>query len=122
MAIDNTVSEEVVETQIEATQLATQASSQDANRRVDNHLWGYLIPCSPTLHRLDFMKGRREYKIGRNASRQIGNDFVLPGMKVSEYAFRSSSLRAGMCCVAQASIRPFSVIVVFNVVYDVCRQ
>ena len=85
MAVDNG---ELVETQVE-TQVATQiSSSQEAkgSRRADNHLWGYLIPCSPTMRRLDFMKDCHEYQIGRNRSEQFGNDFVLPGMKVSEYS------------------------------------
>lgn len=49
---------------------------------VDDHLWGFLQPCSPALCRIDLLKLERECDIGRNPE---GNKIVLPGFKVSEY-------------------------------------
>lgn len=82
MAIDG----EIMETQPDS-QIPTQTSSADSQetpRRTENHLWGYLLPCSPSLTRIDFLKTKKSYQIGRNAGRSVGNDFVLPGMKISE--------------------------------------
>ncbi|KAG6837710.1 hypothetical protein H0H93_003512 [Arthromyces matolae] len=59
---------------------STQQSSQPTSEFVNSHLWGYLLPCNPQLARLDFLKVRPRYKIGRN---QQANDCVLPGPKIS---------------------------------------
>ena len=83
MAIDVN---EFPETQPES-QIATQQfsnGSQESQRR-ENHLWGYLLPCNSNLARIDFDKCKRKYLIGRNVSKVISNDFILPGMKISEY-------------------------------------
>ena len=74
---DDGAYEELEQTQ--ATQ-QTQPASQPA--AIDNHLWGFLHPCSPALERLDFWKSIPVYEIGRNKE---GNNFVLPGFKVSKY-------------------------------------
>ncbi|OCH87633.1 Pkinase-domain-containing protein [Obba rivulosa] len=71
-------------TQQEETQ-ATQ-STQDAsqgsqpNPAIDAHLWGYLIPCNPAVPRIDFIKHKPTYTIGRN---QEHSDCRLMGMKIS---------------------------------------
>ncbi|KAI0338234.1 kinase-like protein [Trametopsis cervina] len=65
------------------TQQATQMSSQDQQVSVDSHLWGFLIPCSPELIRVDFSRMRPTYKVGRNENPAFGNDLILPGMKIS---------------------------------------
>ena len=70
------------------TQQATQIASQ-SERAVDAHLWGFLIPCSPTLIRIDFSRVRPTYKIGRNPNPAFGNDLIFPGMKISELCFSS---------------------------------
>ena len=81
---------EIVETQPD--EIPTQIASQES-RLPEEHLWGYLIPCNPKAIRLDFMKAQLEYRIGRNKS--VGNDFVLPGMKVSEYPRHTCALKEG---------------------------
>ena len=37
----------------------------------NNHLWGALIPTSPSLKRVDFWQGQSTYKIGRHHSCDI---------------------------------------------------
>lgn len=66
------------------TQQATQLASQEQQMSMDAHLWGFLIPCSPNLLRIDFSRVRPTYKIGRNANPVFGNDLIFPGMKISE--------------------------------------
>lgn len=70
----------VVQTQ-QQTQSTQEASQPDYI--VDVHLWGFLIPCSSNLRRIDFQKIKPKYMIGRNAE-QTKNDIILPGMKISE--------------------------------------
>ncbi|KAI0088050.1 kinase-like domain-containing protein [Irpex rosettiformis] len=65
------------------TQQATQLASQETPNSLDAHLWGFLIPCSPTLIRIDFSRVRPTYKIGRNPGPSFGNDLIFPGMKIS---------------------------------------
>jgi serine/threonine/tyrosine protein kinase RAD53 len=62
---------------------ATQELSQLPISSVDQHLWGYLQPCSNDLTRLDFWKIKPSYTIGRGAESSI----ILPGIKVSECIF-----------------------------------
>lgn len=58
----------------------TQQASQPLNTALDEHLWGYLQPCSSALTRIDFWKIRPRYTIGRNIQE---NQVVLPGFKIS---------------------------------------
>ncbi|RPD54428.1 kinase-like protein [Lentinus tigrinus ALCF2SS1-7] len=64
------------------TQSTQQASQGDVV--VDEHLWGYLIPCSANLRRIDFQKVKTTYRIGRNRE-EHKNDIILPGMKISNF-------------------------------------
>ncbi|KAI0630061.1 kinase-like domain-containing protein [Trametes polyzona] len=73
--------EAVVQTQ-QQTQSTQEASQHDYV--VDSHLWGYLIPCSANLRRIDFHKIRPKYQIGRNTE-QNKNDIILPGLKISNF-------------------------------------
>ncbi|KAI0692039.1 kinase-like domain-containing protein [Cytidiella melzeri] len=65
------------------TQQATQLASQEQQVSMDSHLWGFLIPCSPEMMRVDFSRVRPTYKVGRNHNPTFGNDLILPGMKIS---------------------------------------
>ncbi|KAI8972182.1 Pkinase-domain-containing protein [Trametes punicea] len=70
----------------QSTQQQTQ-STQEASQPdyvVDAHLWGFLIPCSANLRRIDFQKLKPKYQIGRNTE-QHKNDIILPGMKISNF-------------------------------------
>ena len=58
----------------------TQPSTQPTEG-MDSHLWGFFQPCNSVLKRLDLFKTIPVYEIGRH---QEGNNFVLPGFKVSE--------------------------------------
>ncbi|TBU44526.1 Pkinase-domain-containing protein [Dichomitus squalens] len=64
------------------TQSTQQASQNDYV--LDTHLWGYLIPCSANLRRIDFQKIKTSYRIGRNRE-EHKNDIILPGMKISNF-------------------------------------
>lgn len=66
----------------QATQATQEASQQDSSV-IDAHLWGYLLPCNPKLHRIDFHKLRNTYCIGRN-SESGQNDIIFPGLKISK--------------------------------------
>ncbi|KAH9949119.1 kinase-like domain-containing protein [Amylocystis lapponica] len=69
-------------TDVDATQStqATQPTSQPQGEPVsETHLWGSLMPCNPTLRRVDFAKMKNVYKVGRNQA----NDIIFPGMKIS---------------------------------------
>lgn len=77
---DRMVTDDGVQTQ-QQTQSTQQASQDEVV--VDEHLWGYLIPCSASLRRIDFLKMKRIYRIGRNREEQK-NDIILPGMKISK--------------------------------------
>lgn len=70
----------------EPTQQQTQEASQ-SQQAVDDHLWGVMMPCNPNLRRVDLLKVRPTYRIGRNSetTRPDSNDIILPGMKISEY-------------------------------------
>ena len=74
-------------TQSDQTQQLTQIASQqaDVQTAMDSHLWGFLIPCSPEIRRVDFSRLRPTYQVGRNANPAFENDLILPGMKISEY-------------------------------------
>ncbi|KAI0355786.1 Pkinase-domain-containing protein [Trametes cingulata] len=70
----------------QSTQQPTQ-STQEASQpdyAVDAHLWGFLIPCSANLRRIDFQKVKPKYQIGRNTEAHK-NDIILPGMKISNF-------------------------------------
>ncbi|KAI0369628.1 Pkinase-domain-containing protein [Pilatotrama ljubarskyi] len=73
--------EGVMQTQ-QPTQSTQEASQPDYV--VDAHLWGFLIPCSANLRRIDFQKLKPKYQIGRNTE-QHKNDIILPGMKISNF-------------------------------------
>ncbi|KAI0930029.1 hypothetical protein AcV5_006838 [Taiwanofungus camphoratus] len=64
---------------------STQQASQPDYHAVDAHLWGYLQPCSSRLVRVDFLKIKSMYTVGRNGDPQNGNDIVFPGMKISNF-------------------------------------
>ncbi|KAG2046644.1 Pkinase-domain-containing protein [Suillus hirtellus] len=67
---------------IEETQQATQSTqhaSQPDSANTNNHLWGYLQPCSNLLRRLDLWKVQPAASVGR----ALENDIILPGGKVS---------------------------------------
>jgi serine/threonine/tyrosine protein kinase RAD53 len=64
----------------EATQQATQAYSQPESGQVNGHLWGFLLPCSPKLHQIDFWKIQPSVEIGRSTDNLV----QLPGMRISE--------------------------------------
>ncbi|TFK83093.1 kinase-like protein [Polyporus arcularius HHB13444] len=68
------------------TQQPTQSTQQASQDEVvlDEHLWGYLIPCSANLRRIDFQKIKLTYRIGRNRE-EHKNDIILPGMKISNF-------------------------------------
>ncbi|PIL29680.1 transporter [Ganoderma sinense ZZ0214-1] len=65
--------------QTQSTQQASQADFTD-----NTHLWGYLIPCSANLRRIDFQKIKPSYSIGRNRE-GTKNDIIFPGMKISNF-------------------------------------
>ena len=77
---DRMMTDDGAQTQ-QQTQSTQQASQNDYV--LDTHLWGYLIPCSANLRRIDFQKIKPSYRIGRNREEQK-NDIILPGMKISE--------------------------------------
>ena len=64
--------------QTQSTQQASQSEHTD-----NTHLWGYLIPCSANLRRIDFQKIKPSYSIGRNRE-GTKNDIIFPGMKISK--------------------------------------
>ena len=71
----------------QSTQQATQETQQMSQRdvRVDDHIWGMLIPCNSILQRVDFQKVKVIYNVGRNADNiKGGNDIIFPGRKISE--------------------------------------
>lgn len=82
----------------------TQLSDVGSQRQSDTHLWGYLIPCSSQLRRIDFNRDKRVYKIGRNREERQGNDHVLGGMKISE-CFLVLMWRRGLCMKTRAVAR-----------------
>ena len=70
---------------LEPTQQQTESSQGSSQQdKVDSsQLWGFLVPCSSSLRRLDLLKIKDTYRIGRNRE-QGKNDIILPGMKISE--------------------------------------
>jgi hypothetical protein len=78
--IDGMYTDDANEDSQEQTQ-STQQASQPINTALDEHLWGYLQPCSSALTRIDFWKIHPRYTIGRNIQE---NQVVLPGFKISE--------------------------------------
>jgi serine/threonine/tyrosine protein kinase RAD53 len=81
--LDGMYTDDVNEDSQEQTQ-STQQASQPLNTALDEHLWGYLQPCSSALTRIDFWKIHPRYTIGRNIQE---NQVVLPGFKISESPF-----------------------------------
>ncbi|KAI1787438.1 Pkinase-domain-containing protein [Ganoderma leucocontextum] len=78
---DRMITDDGAQTQ-QQTQSTQQASQTDY---ADNtHLWGYLIPCSANLRRIDFQKIKPSYRIGRNRE-GTKNDIIFPGMKISNF-------------------------------------
>ncbi|KAM5536730.1 hypothetical protein V8D89_009657 [Ganoderma adspersum] len=78
---DRMITDDGAQTQ-QQTQSTQQASQVDY---ADNtHLWGYLIPCSANLRRIDFQKIKPSYSIGRNRE-GTKNDIIFPGMKISNF-------------------------------------
>ena len=87
---DRMITDDGAQTQ-QQTQSTQQASQIDYT---DNtHLWGYLIPCSANLRRIDFQKIKPSYSIGRNRE-GTKNDIIFPGMKISESPRSSARLDA----------------------------
>ncbi|PCH35867.1 Pkinase-domain-containing protein [Wolfiporia cocos MD-104 SS10] len=67
----------------QSTQEATQEASQ-YDMSVDSHLWGYFIPCSQSVHRVDFSKTKSQYQFGRAGDKSgENNDIVFHGKKIS---------------------------------------
>ena len=77
---DHMVTDDAAQTQQE-TQSTQEASQHEFPP--DDHLWGYLIPCSAQQRRIDFSKDKKSYKVGRNRESSVGNDHILLGMKIS---------------------------------------
>ncbi|THH01257.1 hypothetical protein EW026_g1405 [Hermanssonia centrifuga] len=65
-----------VEEALDETQPATQVDSQDVDQSWRSH-----------LRRLDFMKTKAAYQLGRNPNRDLKNDFIFPGLKITTDAF-----------------------------------
>ena len=84
--------ERMVMDEFEPTQQtqSPQATSQ-ADHVPPEEIWGFLVPCSPVLRRLDLVKGKSVYNIGRNKE-SMRNDIILPGMKISEFPIRIHTL------------------------------
>ena len=67
------------------TQGATQQASQYASyypgvvHPMESPFFGCLQPCHTALRRIDFQKSRPHNSVGRGP----GNDFTLPGMRIS---------------------------------------
>jgi ser/thr/tyr protein kinase RAD53 len=80
IAMDNFSATQSTQQTDQPTQLVSQEQQQTA---MDAHLWGFLIPCSPELMRVDFMRIKQTYRVGRNAGEGFGNDIIFPGMKIS---------------------------------------
>ena len=76
---DRMITDDGAQTQ-QQTQSTQQASQQDVPD--EEHLWGYLIPCSANLRRIDFLKVKNIYRVGRNRE-EHKNDIIFPGMKIS---------------------------------------
>lgn len=71
----------------QASQQATQpfsqiTASQGGPDAVNDHIWGFFLPCSPRLNRIDFFKIQPTYLIGRGNEAHV----KLPGLKISEYS------------------------------------
>jgi serine/threonine/tyrosine protein kinase RAD53 len=66
-----------------ATQQASQAFYQNEGHPMERPFFGCLQPCNHALRRIDFVKTKPLVAIGRGA----GNDFILPGMRISESFF-----------------------------------
>ena len=64
----------------------TQPTSQEINWAMETHLWGFLLPCSTALPRIDLPRTIPRCRFGRNASIEL-NDFILSGMKISMSKF-----------------------------------
>ncbi|KAI0075665.1 Pkinase-domain-containing protein [Panus rudis PR-1116 ss-1] len=78
MATDNAAAD------TQQTQQATQPEAGYMEPSVpEEQIWGSLIPCNPALRRIDFLKLKRTFRVGRNADPNVGNDIILSGMKIS---------------------------------------
>jgi hypothetical protein len=95
--LDGMYTEDVNDDSQEQTQ-STQQASQPLNTALDEHLWGYLQPCSSALTRIDFWKIHPRYTIGRNIQE---NQVVLPGFKISVSPC-SNCLQSPLYCMIQA--------------------
>lgn len=78
---DHMITDDGAQTQ-QQTQSTQQASQQEPID--EEYLWGYLIPCSANLRRMDFQKAKPVYRVGRNRD-ELKNDVVFPGMKISTF-------------------------------------
>lgn len=65
-----------------ATQSTQEYSQTNGARPNEDHLWGYLHPCSSVLHRIDFWKLNPSYTVGRHPTQ---NQVVMPGLKISAF-------------------------------------
>lgn len=63
-----------------ATQQASQAFYQNDGHPMERPFFGCLQPCNAVLRKLDFVKTQPIVTIGRG----VNNDFVMPGMRISE--------------------------------------
>ena len=81
MALDD-AADDLQPTQIDQpTQPLSQESSKPAPP--ETYLWGFLIPCNPAMETLKFSRKSPVVRIGRNASKEVGNHIVLKGLKIS---------------------------------------
>lgn len=80
----------VPESEEASTQQATQSTQpySQPDPALDDHLWGFLLPCSPTLNRIDFWRIKPNCTIGRAPENQV----TLPGMRISKPRFGADRL------------------------------
>ena len=80
--------EEVEEEMIETQPTDLNSQEQHQKQQYEETLWGYLYPGTSAVSRIDFVKSKSVYRIGRAAKDQSGNeiDFRFNGFpKISAY-------------------------------------
>ena len=80
--------------------LPTQRTVESPQRRIQRHpeIWGSLIPLNSNnacIHRIDFMKGKNSYAVGRGGDSSYA-DFLFPNMSSMSESF----LDAFFCTLA----------------------
>lgn len=84
--------------QTQQSQQQTQPTSQEINWAIETHLWGFLLPCSPTLKRIDLPRTLPKIRFGRNPSVEL-NDCILQGMKISAFLFHYPCYIVELICM-----------------------